>query len=388
MKKSLLITNFYPPEIGGIQNYLHNLIRRLPEDKIAVLADKQANAKFFDERYNYPTYRRSFTSLLRHLKSTSLALYCKSLQVAKKEKAEVLLAGNLYLPALTCYWLKKINKLPYYIFTYGTETNELWQAPLAKQKMARKILAEAEGIITISDYLKAKLVERDVPAKKITKIYPGVDFAFFKPQEQDKARLKIESLINQKDDLHLDNANLLLSVGRLVERKGHDMVIKALPAILQNYPKTYYLIVGDGPHQSKLQQLASEVGVEKYVRFLTDIKHRDLPSFYNASDIFLMPSRTIKSKRDVEGFGIVYLEASACAKPIIAGQGGGVGEAVIDQETGLLIDPEKPAAVSQAILKLLNNNSLSHKLGQNGRERVKHNFDWDKLVKKLESLLS
>lgn len=388
MKKSLLITNFYPPEIGGIQNYLHNLIRRLPEDKIAVLADKQANAKFFDERYNYPTYRRSFTSLLRHLKSTSLALYCKSLQVAKKEKAEVLLAGNLYLPALTCYWLKKINKLPYYIFTYGTETNELWQAPLAKQKMARKILAEAEGIITISDYLKAKLVERDVPAKKITKIYPGVDFAFFKPQEQDKARLKIESLINQKDDLHLDNANLLLSVGRLVKRKGHDMVIRALPAILQNYPKTYYLIVGNGPHRSKLQKLASEVGVEKYVRFLTDIKHQDLPSFYNASDIFLMPSRTIKSKRDVEGFGIVYLEASACAKPVIAGQGGGVAEAVVDQETGLLIDPEKPAAVSQAILKLLNNNSLSLKLGQNGRERVTRNFDWDKLVKKLESLLS
>ena len=397
MKKSLLISNFYPPEIGGIQNYLHNLVTRLPEDKIAVLADKQINAQYFDERHNYPTYRRSFTSWLRHCKLTSLALYLKSRQVAKKEKAEILLAGNFYLPALTCYWLKKINKLPYYIFTYGTETTELWpapirsgrgkQAPPAKQKMARKILAEAAGIITISDYLKDKLVERGVPAQKITKIYPGVDFTFFKPQDQTGARAKIKPLIKNKADLHLDNANLLLSVGRLVERKGHDMVIRALPAVLQRYPKTYYLIIGNGPQRQKLQALATKIGIEKYIQFLTAIKYQDLPNFYNASDIFLMPSRTIKSKQDVEGFGIVYLEASACGKPIIAGQGGGVGEAVTDQETGLLINSEKPAEISQAIIKLLNDNELALKLGQNGRKRVKQEFNWDELAQKLITTL-
>ncbi|MBU1178315.1 glycosyltransferase family 4 protein, partial [Patescibacteria group bacterium] len=110
-------------------------------------------------------------------------------------------------------------------------------------------------------------------------------------------------------------------------------------------------------------------------------------NFYNASDIFLMPSRTIKSKQDVEGFGIVYLEASACGKPIIAGQGGGVGEAVTDQETGLLINSEKPAEISQAIIKLLNDNELALKLGQNGRKRVKQEFNWDELAQKLITTL-
>ncbi|MFH2105428.1 MAG: glycosyltransferase family 4 protein [Parcubacteria group bacterium] len=393
MKKSLLITNFYPPEIGGIQNYLHNLISRLPEDKIAVLADKQENAQYFDERHNYPTYRRNFTSPLRHLKLTSLDLYFKTLRVAKKENAELLLAGNFYLPALTCYWLKKINKLPYYIFTYGTETTELWNAPPAKQKMARKILAEAEGIITISDYLKEKLVERNVSADKITKIYPGVDFAHFKPKEQTAARAKIAPAIQKglATPQSWLNANVILSVGRLVERKGHDMVIRSLPAILQRFPNTLYLIIGDGPHKKQLQDQIKELGLEKYVLFVNDItkvSYDDLPSYYNACDIFTMPSRIIKSKQDVEGFGIVYLEASACAKPIVAGHGGGVNEAVADGQTGLLVNSEKPAEISQALSKLLSDSSLADKLGQNGRQRVEKEFDWDKLVKRLDNLLA
>ncbi|NQV13507.1 MAG: glycosyltransferase family 4 protein [Parcubacteria group bacterium] len=393
MKKSLLVTNFYPPEIGGIQNYLHNLISRLPEDQVAVVTDKQENAKYFDERHNHPTYRRSFTSPLRHLKLTSLDLYRKTLLVAKKEKADILLAGNFYLPALTCYWLKKINKLPYYIFTYGTETTELWNAPPAKQKMARKILAEAEGIITISDYLKEKLVERNVPADKITKIYPGVDFSHFKPEEQKTARDKIAPAVQKglATPQSWSNANIILSVGRLVERKGHDMVIKSLPAVLQRFPNTLYLIIGDGPYKKKLKALVKELGLEKYVLFVNDItkvNYNDLPDYYNVSDVFTMPSRIIKSKQDVEGFGIVYLEASACAKPIVAGHGGGVNEAVVDNQTGLLVNSQKPAEISQAITKLLLDSDLADKLGQNGRERVEKEFDWDKLVKKLNSLLA
>lgn len=402
MKKSLLVTNFYPPEIGGIQNYLHNLVSRLPEDKIAVLTDKQVNARYFDERYNYPTYRRSFTSPLRHLKLTSLDLYFKTLRCARQEKAEVLLAGNFYLPALTCYWLKKINKLPYYIFTYGTETTELWparpdrigtmsgrQTPPAKQKLARKILAEAEGIITISDFLKEKIEAKGVSRRKITKIYPGVDLGFYKPKDQEKARRQIEPLVSGRlsEDQDLSSSNLLLSVGRLVPRKGHDKVIESLPAILQRFPKTLYLIIGGGPHQKNLQILAKNVGVEKYIVFLDNVEHQDLPNFYNACDIFVMPSRTIKSKQDVEGFGIVYLEAAACAKPVVAGHGGGVAEAVADGQTGLLINPEKPAEISQAITKLLLDNDLALKLGQNGRTRVEKEFNWDKLVKKLKVLL-
>jgi len=393
MKKSLLVTNFYPPEIGGIQNYLHNLISRLPEDQVAVVTDKQENAKYFDERHNHPTYRRSFTSPLRHLKLTSLDLYRKTLLVAKKEKADILLAGNFYLPALTCYWLKKINKLPYYIFTYGTETTELWNAPPAKQKMARKILAEAEGIITISDYLKEKLVERNVPADKINKIYPGVDFSHFKPEEQKTARDKIAPAVQKglATPQSWSNANIILSVGRLVERKGHDMVIKSLPAVLQRFPNTLYLIIRDGPYKKKLKALVKELGLEKYVLFVNDItkvNYNDLPDYYNVSDVFTMPSRIIKSKQDVEGFGIVYLEASACAKPIVAGHGGGVNEAVVDNQTGLLVNSQKPAEISQAITKLLLDSDLADKLGQNGRERVEKEFDWDKLVKKLNSLLA
>jgi len=165
------------------------------------------------------------------------------------------------------------------------------------------------------------------------------------------------------------------------------MVIQSLPAILRNYPKTIYLIAGDGPHKKILQDLVKKVGIENYVAFLGSPDNKIMPDLYNACDVFTMPSRTIKSSRDVEGFGIVYLEASACGKPIIAGQGGGVAEAILNQKTGLLVNSESPSELAQAFIQLLDNPHLAESLGKNGRKRVLQEFNWDTLVKKLIPLL-
>ena len=268
MKKSLLVSNYFPPDIGGIQNYLSNLITRLPENKTAALIPRQKNAKLFDDQHNFPTYRKNFNSPLHHLKLTSLDLYLKTIRAAKKEKAEILLAGNFYLPALTCYFIKKIHKIPYYIFTYGTEVTELQKASEAKQKIAQKIFAEAQGIITISDYLTEKLVNIGVTRNKISKIYPGVDAGFFKPENQEEARQNlVDTGLIASPPPGFSEYNIILSVGRLVERKGHDMVIQSLPAVLKNYPKTIYLIAGDGPYKKTLQDLVKKIGIENYVVF-------------------------------------------------------------------------------------------------------------------------
>jgi phosphatidylinositol alpha-1,6-mannosyltransferase len=382
MKKILLTTNFFPPEYGGIQNYLYNITLRLPKDNIFVLADKN-DVKEFDADQPFKIYRKSFKSPLRFLKLTSLDLYLKTKSIIDKENINLLWAGHFYLPALTCYLFKKARGLPYFIFAYGKEITELQNVSQIKKRLMQKIFSEADRIITISDYLKSKLENTGVDRHKITKIYPGVDSEVFSPKDQPKARKKISNLIGRD----IKHYNIILSVGRLVKRKGHDMVIKSLSSVLKRYPKTTYLIVGDGPDRERLKMLTSKLNLERYVIFSGAPKSQDLPNYYNASDLFIMPSRILNEKKDVEGFGIVYLEASACGKPIIAGKGGGVAEAVENKKTGILADPENPDEIAEATLKLLNNPKLAKNLGQAGRERVVRDFNWDKLVEKLTPLI-
>lgn len=383
MKKTLFITNFFPPEHGGIQNYLFNIAKRLPKENIFVMADKKNNVKYFDEGQSFKIFRRNFQSPLRLLKLTSLDLYLKTKSIIDKENIEMLCAGHFYLPALTCYLVKKIRGIAYNIFTYGTEITELINASDIKKKYMHKIFSEADKVITISDYLKSKLIDIGVNKNKIVKIYPGVDSKLFHPKDTQTAREEIKKIIN----IDLSGYNVILSVGRLVERKGHDMVIKSLPEVLKKYPKTIYLIAGDGPDRERLKMLTGKLNLKNYVIFLHSLQSKDLPNFYNACDIFIMPSRTLNHKKDVEGFGIVYLEASSCEKPLIAGRGGGVSEAVAENQTGILVDPENYQEISSNILKLLDNPKLSNRLGIAGRKRVLANFNWDHLAAKFEALL-
>ncbi len=379
MKNTLIISSFFPPDHGGIQNYIFNFAKRLPHEKIFILTDKNTNSLSFDNKQNFKIYRKSFKSPLRYIKLSSLDLLLKARRIINQNNIELLIAGHFFLPALTCYLLHRLTGIPYHIFTYGTEITELKNSSDLKRKYMHKILDQADKIYTISDYLKNILIENRVKEKIIIKIYPGVDTQRFTPKDNLLAKQHISNLL--KTDL--TDYNIILSLGRLVKRKGQDMVIKSLSNILIKFPKTKYLIVGDGPDREYLRNLVKINNLSNYVIFAGAPDNNNILDYYQACDIFSMPSRTLEKSQDVEGFGIVYLEAAACEKPVIAGKGGGVAEAVSEQ-TGIIVDSTNPDEIAKAIILLLENPHIAKKLGENGRQRAIKEFNWDKLAELLK----
>jgi phosphatidylinositol alpha-1,6-mannosyltransferase len=190
----------------------------------------------------------------------------------------------------------------------------------------------------------------------------------------------------------LTGKKILLTVGNLVARKGHDMVLKALPEVIKHTRNIGYIITGKGPQYNHLQQLVRIHQLQQYVKFMPQITHHELHKLYRACDIFIMPTRTLKNKQgqptDVEGFGIVFVEANLYAKPVIGGDSGGVPEAIKNGFSGLTVNSEDSATIAKAIIKLLTDDPLAKRLGQQGRERALEKFDWHKESKKLIKILN
>jgi phosphatidylinositol alpha-1,6-mannosyltransferase len=179
-----------------------------------------------------------------------------------------------------------------------------------------------------------------------------------------------------------DANKVILTVGRLVERKGHEFVLKALPLIAERYPQLKYLIIGKGPMEKKLRNIVERKKLSDVVEFHGEVDN--IADFYGNCDVFIMPSRFIEKKGDVEGFGLVFLEANFFGKPVIAGNSGGISDAVIDGETGILVNPENPKEIADAVLKLFDDPKLARKLGEQGRKRVLEEFTWDRAAEIIE----
>ena len=174
-------------------------------------------------------------------------------------------------------------------------------------------------------------------------------------------------------------------MGRLVHRKGIDTVLRALPTIIQTCPNVAYVIAGTGPDRPRLERLAACLGVRDRLCFVGDIGHNRLPLYYSAADLFVMPAR--QNPPDVEGFGLVFLEANACGTPVIGGRTGGIPEAIREGETGLLVPPNAPDALAAAATHVLTNPEVAEGLGQQGRHRVVHEANWDVIADRIYDLL-
>ncbi len=171
-----------------------------------------------------------------------------------------------------------------------------------------------------------------------------------------------------------------MTIARLVERKGIEVVIRAMPRVLEAVPDAIYLVVGTGPQRGKLERLASESGLEGRVVFVGRVSDEELLYYYGACDLFVLLSRTLADKGEMEGFGIVFLEAGACGKPVIGGKGGGTSEAIEDGVTGLLVDPLDVNEIAGTIVRVLVDGELARRLGENGRKRAANQPDWGLLV--------
>ena len=358
---------------------LHNIIKRLPKGKAVVLTSKrkELGQDFDGERQNYPIYRRRLET--HFFKPKWLVSPFFGLRIALKEKVEFVQAAHGFASYLAAWVLKKLLGLPYFVWAYGLDILAMRKSRFLRY-LVKRIYKEAAGGVANSNFTREEMSRLGLPLEKISVIYPGVDQSCFRPG---LATAEVEKKYHI-----LPEKKILLSVSRLVSRKGFDLVIRALPAILEKFPNTIYLIGGKGPDEARLRAMvekSSDPKIQEAVKFIGFVQDADLPRLYNLADIFLMPSRQIRE--DVEGFGMVFLEANACGCPVIGGRSGGIPEAIIDGETGFLVDPENPEDLAFKVIQLFRDENLGKKMGEAGRRRVKKEFNWEKIVKNFISTL-
>lgn len=347
----------------------------LGPDRVACLTGVRASPENPRRLGRIRVYRRPWAFAENRIMQAATLTF-SFLEILLRDRPRVLQLCSCqegYLGLLLQRWLD----LPFVIYAHGNEILDAmhsdWEKPRLALKRASFVLANSR--------FTANLVEATGVRPETIKVIPlGCDTEKFRPLEPDP-RLRERVLGNRAD------GPVILSVGNLVERKGHDMVVRALPAISKEVPGVTYVIVGSGPYRKNLEELASSLRVGNQIVFAGRVPDEDLPKFYALSDVFAMPSRARPDSNDVEGFGIVFLEAGASGKPVIAGRSGGIEDAVLHGITGLLVDPSSEEDVAQALIRLFKNDELRVKLGNQGRDRVQKEYTWSIVSECVQAIL-
>ena len=374
------MTADFPPIVGGVSVLFYNLWRNLPSNEVVILAPDVKGAKELDEKESFKVYRKKHlhyqSPLGRLIKPFFFLAY--TLEIVKKERVQSIHCGQLSPIGLATFIASRFYKLPYYVYMVAAEFRMYGRFILLKSYM-RFVLRHAEKVFVLSDFAKQEVLRNvRLVENKIVKITPGVNDEHFKPLSKNLEMVK---------RYQLEGKRVILTVSRLYEHKGHDKVIEAMPLILKKIPNAVYLIVGSGPMEKTLKRLVQKLALEDHVIFVGYASDELLPQFYNLCDVFVLATREVEKPGWVEGFGIVFLEANACGKPVISGRTGGAVEAVLDQETGILIDPFNINEIAEATVHLLNDPLLASRLGSNGRKRVMEQFAWEEKAKRIGQLL-
>lgn len=354
----LLSTIEYPPFKGGVSSYYKNLVKYWPKkDQIFVLDNN--NGKLISS-WMWPRWLPSIWNLRKEI---------------RKNKIEHILVGQI-LPLGTAVYLATIfKKIPYSVFIHGMDicyAQKSWR----KKIIAKKILRKADKIICASSYT-ASLVEEFMSknsTENIRIVNPGIEI--------DGSHVGPERIQKFKKEHSLNDKIVLLSIGRLVKRKGFDKVIEAMPEVIKSIPNLYYFIAGKGPDDDYLRERAKD---SKNIVFLGPLSENDKWLWLNACDVFITVSREIEG--DFEGFGIVYLEANVCGKPVIAGDSGGVRDAVEGAISGIIIDSNNTERIASSIIRLAEDKNLRDKLGQQGKDRATKEFNWKIQTEKIYNLI-
>jgi phosphatidylinositol alpha-1,6-mannosyltransferase len=367
MKKTLIITLEYPPQIGGIATYVRNLAVHLPSDEVVVYAPKMIGGKEYDLENPWRTIRKKPMSWLfwpRWIK-----MFWQVRKIVKREKIEQIFVQHVLPTGYVAYLIKKLRKVPYTIFLHGTDL----QMALKKKRKLKAICVKAEKIVVSSEFLKEKFLA-EVGMGNVVVVNPAPSDIFLQSVDKDK-------LNKIKSELALHGKKVILTVSRLAEGKGLPHLIKFLPKILRSVPNAVWLVIGDGPKREEFIELVRQNNLQSVVRFIGKVAHDDLPIYYQAANIFVL--LTHKDKNTEEGWGTVFLEAAASGLPVIAGQVGGVAETVEHGKTGFLVDIYNEDAFYSTIIELLKNDELRTSMGQTGKRRVEEKFLWSQQIDKI-----
>ncbi|MER7191008.1 glycosyltransferase family 4 protein [Streptomyces flaveolus] len=380
MRKTLIVTNDFPPRPGGIQAFLHNMALRLDPERLVVYASTWKRSRegieataAFDAEQPFTVVRDRTTMLLPTPGATRRAV-----GLLREHGCTSVWFGAAAPLGLMAPALRKAGAERIVATTHGHEAG--WaQLPAARQ-LLRRIGESTDTITYLGEYTRSRIAGALTPraAARMVQLPPGVDEKTFHPDSGgDEVRAR----------LGLTDRPVVVCVSRLVPRKGQDTLIRAMPHILAAEPDAVLLIVGGGPYEKDLRRLAQDTGVAASVRFTGAVPWAELPAHYGAGDVFAMPCRTRRGGLDVEGLGIVYLEASATGLPVVAGDSGGAPDAVLDGETGWVVRGGDAAQTADRVTTLLADPELRRRMGERGRSWVEEKWRWDLLAEHLKALL-
>jgi phosphatidyl-myo-inositol dimannoside synthase len=369
--KVLAISNDFPPKVGGINYYVAHLLSRFPRGEVTVFAPEWPGGPEHDSGFPHRVVR--WTS--RSMYPTGGVLDAV-LELIDEVRPDIVLFGAAAPLALLGPTIERRTGVPFATFTHGVE---IWagQVPVTRALLSR-VGKHARLIMGPSRWTVELLRSVIGDGPRIEVLPAGVDVENFHPGVSDAA---------VRERHGIGGRPVICCVSRLTLRKGQDQVIRALPDILAEQPDVRFLVVGDGPDRERLEGLARRKRVEDRVVFAGEVPYRELPAYFRAGEVFAMPCRTRKLGLEVEALGAVFLQAAAVGRPSVAGDSGGAPEAVLDGETGLVVDGTDSDAVGAAILRLLGDLEGAAKMGARGSEWVRRELTWDALSSRLRGLL-
>ncbi|MEJ2744962.1 MAG: glycosyltransferase family 4 protein [bacterium] len=377
--KMLWITDDFLPHLGGSRLLYYHTIKCFRPGEAAVLTKRRPGWRDFDLKESIPIKRGFFKRLSIHPLLNELPVYAemavRGAYWALRFRPDVVVCGELLPTGLVGRLLSLISGTPYVIYVHGEEVNVLKN--LRREKaVAFGALRAAHAVIATARPAYEEALRQGVRPDRLHLLSPAVDDYFFTASPHPE---------RVRGRYGLGDKQVLLTVGRLVERKGHEMVIRALPCLKRDFPDLIYLVVGTGSIEERLKRVALEEGVSESVVFAGRVSREDLVDCYAACDLFVMPHRELPDG-DTEGAGIVFLEAAALGKPVIAGNTGGTGDSVIDGKTGFRVDGARPEEIAGHVSRLLSDPVLARKMGETGRSLVSRERRWGDRARELERI--
>lgn len=369
----LLLTENWPPRVGGIEHYLTKIATRLPEKSVTVVAPKAPKSEIHGKGIRQIIRKRFFWPLIR---PSWLPLYFSLKRWAQREKPDVMVCGKALFEGLIGYFLKKKLGIPYIVCTYAMEI-ETWAQNRHQRRKLIKVLKAADRITYINDITKQTLLRLGAKEKQLVKVWPGVDEKAF--EQVDSAR--IETVLAK----YKIKQPYILSVGRLIPRKGFDLLIRAFAELDQTkYPDYSLVIVGEGPEHRHLEESVDQQFMTNSVHLLGHIPDEDIRGLYAGAQLFVLTP--LRTATDMEGFGIVFLEAAAQKVPAITTLGSGAAEAVMHKKTGLVVQPHEKA-IAEAITHLLSHADERKEYGEEAQGRAYHEFRWSKRILLVKGMI-
>jgi len=375
----LVITELFLPTKGGTAVWFDEVYRRMGGKEIHIVTSHVPECEVHDKGHPN-TIHRVHLKRYSWIRPESLIMYLKlifiSMRVMLFNSVKEIHSGRVLPEGLVGLFVSRIAKKPFLVYAHGEEITTWMQ--FLKSTVMKFVYRNADIVIANSEFTRQELLNINISDNKIKVIHPGVDTNRFK-------KLPERSALRKKHKIPKENI-LLLSVGRLSRRKGFDMVVKSLPLLIKQNIEVSYVIIGVGEDEDYLKKLAHNYGVENRVHFIGNVSMDELPKWYNECDLFVMPNRKING--DVEGFGMVFIEAGACGKAAIAGCTGGTDDAVLDKQTGIRVDGNDINQIVNAIMTLVKDPEYRTKLEENAFNRVHSEFSWEKVAVKTRLLFN